>query len=47
MVEALTGQLVLTTLHTNDAPGAIAPLGEMGIEPLMVSSSVIGVLEDI
>ena len=30
---ALTGHLVLTTLHTNDAPGAIARLGEMGIEP--------------
>lgn len=41
---ALTGHLVLTTLHTNDAPGAIARLGEMGIEPFMVSSSLIGVL---
>lgn len=41
---ALTGHLVLTTLHTNDAPGAIARLGEMGIEPFMVSSSLIGVV---
>jgi type IV pilus assembly protein PilB len=41
---ALTGHLVLTTLHTNDAPGAIARLGEMGVEPFMVSSSLIGVL---
>jgi type IV pilus assembly protein PilB len=41
---ALTGHLVLTTLHTNDAPGAIARLGEMGIEPFMISSSLIGVL---
>jgi type IV pilus assembly protein PilB len=41
---ALTGHLVLTTLHTNDAAGAIARLDEMGIEPFMVSSSLIGVL---
>jgi type IV pilus assembly protein PilB len=41
---ALTGHLVLTTLHTNDAPGAIARLGEMGIEPFKISSSLIGVL---
>ena len=41
---SLTGHLVLTTLHTNDAPGAIARLGEMGIEPFMISSSLIGVL---
>ncbi len=41
---ALTGHLVLTTLHTNDAPGAIARLGEMGIESFMISSSLIGVL---
>ncbi|MBW4634193.1 MAG: Flp pilus assembly complex ATPase component TadA [Iphinoe sp. HA4291-MV1] len=41
---ALTGHLVLTTLHTNDAPGAIARLGEMGIESFMVSGSLIGVL---
>jgi type IV pilus assembly protein PilB len=41
---ALTGHLVLTTLHTNDAASAIARLEEMGIEPFMVSSSLIGVL---
>lgn len=41
---ALTGHLVLSTLHTNDAPGAITRLVEMGIEPYLVSSSVIGVL---
>lgn len=41
---ALTGHLVLTTLHTNDAAGAIARLDEMGIEPFMVSSALIGVL---
>ncbi|WP_088894405.1 GspE/PulE family protein [Leptolyngbya ohadii] len=41
---ALTGHLVLTTLHTNDAASAVARLDEMGIEPFMVSSSLIGVL---
>ena len=41
---ALTGHLVLTTLHTNDAAGAIARLGEMGVEAFQVSSSLIGVL---
>ncbi len=41
---ALTGHLVLTTLHTNDAAGAITRLSEMGIDPFMVSSSLIGVL---
>ncbi|NJN03344.1 MAG: type II/IV secretion system protein [Leptolyngbyaceae cyanobacterium SL_1_1] len=41
---ALTGHLVLTTLHTNDAAGAITRLDEMGIEPFQVSSSLIGVL---
>jgi len=41
---ALTGHLVLTTLHTNDAAGAIARLDEMGVEAFMVSSSLIGVL---
>ncbi|MEW6116712.1 MAG: type IV-A pilus assembly ATPase PilB [Nitrospirota bacterium] len=38
---ALTGHLVLSTLHTNDAPSTITRLINMGIEPLMVSSSVI------
>src|SRR4051794_33707805 len=37
---ALTGHLVLSTLHTNDAPGAITRLIEMGIEPFLVGSSV-------
>ncbi len=41
---SLTGHLVLTTLHTNDAAGAIARLTEMGIEPFMISSSLLGVL---
>lgn len=41
---SLTGHLVLTTLHTNDAPSAIARLTEMGIEPFMISSSLLGVL---
>ncbi len=37
---ALTGHMMLTTLHTNDAPGAIARLGKMGIEPFMIASAV-------
>lgn len=37
---ALTGHLVLSTLHTNDAPSAITRLTEMGIEPFLVGSSV-------
>ena len=37
---ALTGHLVLTTLHTNDAPGALSRLTEMGIEPFLASSAV-------
>lgn len=41
---ALTGHLVLTTLHTNDAAGAITRLIDMGIEPYLVASSVLGVL---
>jgi type IV pilus assembly protein PilB len=41
---ALTGHLVLSTLHTNDAPGAIARLIEMGVEPFLVSSAVSCVL---
>jgi type IV pilus assembly protein PilB len=41
---ALTGHLVLTTLHTNDAAGAIARLDEMGVEPFMVSAALLGVL---
>ena len=41
---ALTGHLVLTTLHTNDAAGAIARLAEMGVEPFMVGGALLGVL---
>ncbi len=41
---ALTGHLVLSTLHTNDAPGAVTRLIDMGIEPFLVSSSIIGAL---
>ena len=37
---ALTGHLVLTTLHTNDAPSAIARIIDMGVEPFLVSSAV-------
>jgi type IV pilus assembly protein PilB len=37
---ALTGHLVLSTLHTNDAPSAISRLTEMGIEPFLTSSAV-------
>ncbi len=41
---SLTGHLVLTTLHTNDAPGAVTRLVDMGVEPFLVSSSLIGVI---
>lgn len=41
---ALTGHLVLSTLHTNDAPSAITRLVDMGVEPYLLSSSVVGVL---
>lgn len=41
---ALTGHLVFSTLHTNDAPGAITRLIDMGVEPFLVSSSIIGIL---
>ncbi|MCA9408245.1 MAG: Flp pilus assembly complex ATPase component TadA [Candidatus Omnitrophica bacterium] len=41
---ALTGHLVLSTLHTNTAAGAVMRLIEMGVEPFLVRSSVIGVL---
>jgi type IV pilus assembly protein PilB len=44
MEAALTGHLVLTTLHTNDAAGAIARLDEMEIEPFMISGALLGVL---
>jgi len=38
---ALTGHLVLSTVHTNDAPGAISRLVDLGVEPFLVASSVI------
>jgi len=41
---ALTGHLVISTLHTNDAPGAVARLLDMGIESFMIASSVVGVM---
>lgn len=41
---ALTGHLVLSTLHTNDAPGALIRLQNMGVEPFLISSAVTGVL---
>ncbi len=41
---SLTGHLVLATLHTNDAPSAITRLQDMGIEPFLLSSSLLGVL---
>ncbi len=41
---ALTGHLVLSTLHTNDAPSALTRLVDMGIEPYLLTSSVVGVL---
>ncbi|NLC57451.1 MAG: Flp pilus assembly complex ATPase component TadA [Armatimonadetes bacterium] len=41
---AITGHLVLSTLHTNDAPTAVTRLAEMGIEPFLISSSLMGVL---
>jgi type IV pilus assembly protein PilB len=41
---ALTGHLVLSTIHTNDAPTAVTRMIEMGIEPFLIASSVAGVL---
>jgi type IV pilus assembly protein PilB len=41
---ALTGHFVLSTLHTNDAPGALTRLNEMGVEPFLVGSAVSAVL---
>jgi len=41
---ALTGHLVLSTLHTNDAPSAATRLVDMGVEPFLISATVIGVL---
>jgi len=41
---ALTGHLLLSTLHTNDAPGALTRLNEMGVEPFLTGSAVSAVL---
>ncbi len=41
---AITGHLVLSTLHTNDAPGSINRLIDMGIEPYLVADAVVGVI---
>ncbi|MCM8797263.1 MAG: Flp pilus assembly complex ATPase component TadA, partial [Candidatus Omnitrophica bacterium] len=38
---SLTGHLVLSTLHTNDAPGAVTRLIDMGVEPFLVASSLV------
>lgn len=44
MEAALTGHLVLSTLHTNDAPSAISRLVDMEVEPFLISSSIVGVM---
>ena len=41
---SLTGHLVFSTLHTNDAAGAVTRLLDMGVEPFLVASSVIGIM---
>jgi type II secretory ATPase GspE/PulE/Tfp pilus assembly ATPase PilB-like protein len=41
---ALTGHLVFATLHTNDAPSAVTRLIDMGVEPFLISSALIGVI---
>ena len=41
---ALTGHMVLSTLHTNDAPSALTRLSEMGVEPFLTASAVSAVL---
>jgi general secretion pathway protein E len=41
---ALTGHLVLSTLHTNDAPSAIARLAEIGVPPYLITATLIGVV---
>jgi type IV pilus assembly protein PilB len=41
---ALTGHLVFTTLHTNDAPGAVTRLAEMEVDPFLVASATVGVV---
>jgi len=41
---SLTGHLVFSTLHTNDAPSAVSRLQDMGVEPYLIASSVIGIV---
>jgi type IV pilus assembly protein PilB len=41
---AMTGHLVFSTLHTNDSPGAVSRLIDMGVEPFLIASSVIGIV---
>jgi len=41
---ALTGHMVFSTLHTNDAPGAVTRMVDMGVEPFLISSCLVGVL---
>lgn len=41
---SLTGHFVFSTLHTNDAPGAVTRLIDMGVEPFLITSSLVGVL---
>ena len=41
---SLTGHLVLSTLHTNDAPGAVTRLIDMGVEPFLISSTLVAVV---
>lgn len=41
---AITGHLVLSTIHTNDAPSTIVRLEDMGVEPYLVASSVVGII---
>ncbi len=41
---SLTGHLVFSTLHTNDAPSAITRLGDIGVQPFLIASSVIAIL---
>ena len=44
---AITGHLVLSTLHTNDSPSTVARLIDMGLEPYLVSSAIIGIISPV
>jgi general secretion pathway protein E/type IV pilus assembly protein PilB len=41
---SLTGHMVFSTLHTNDAPGAVTRLGDIGVKPFLISTSLRGVI---